>query len=285
MLERFTARVMAAGAALLVTACATGPDIARESGQTRFQYPDGEAASDTGVAFSMVAPRLWSADDDASAVPESDAPFADMARHFRAQARFQVQDADSATNPFQRRFLETYRPRIEAALDRDIRELLQSKGFRADVSASRFEDLDAASRGETLLTTVPTATLAISREIDSRECGGGYCRESGRLRLDGQFLLLVVESGSGSPVAIRRMNLHSLGIDEPYVHYAADAESGEGVPPGGDGPLRDTTDRALVAVLNRFYASVMAEVDRLVSRRQVLAFHDSLRSLESAPVP
>jgi len=285
MVERFAVRAMAAGAALLLAACATGPDVAHEAGQARFQYPDGEASPDTGVAFSMVAPRIWSAGDDASEVSESDTPFAGMTRHFREQARFQAEDADPATNPFQRRFLETYRPRIEAALDRDIGELLRSKGFRVGESSPSFESLDDASRGETLLTTVPTATLAVSREIDDRECGGGYCRESGRLRLDGQFLLLVVESGSGSPVAIRRMNLHSLGIDEPYVRYTADAESVEGVPPGDGGPLRDTTDRALVAVLNRFYASVMAEVDRLVSRRQVLAFHDSLRSLEPEPAP
>ncbi|WP_353252700.1 hypothetical protein [Salinisphaera sp. PC39] len=283
MVERFAVRTVAAGVALLLAACATGPRVAHETGQTRFQYPDGETASDTGVAFSMVAPRLWSATDDSA--PESDTPFADMTRQFRAQARFQVEDADPATNPFQRRLLETYRPRIEAALDRDIAELLRSKGFRADTSSPRFEDLDPDARAKTLLTTVPTATLAVSREVDERECGGGYCRESGRLRLDGQFLLLVVESGSGSPVAIRRMNLHSLGIDEPYVRYTDDADSDGGAPPGGEEPLRDTTDRALVAVLNRFYAAAMAEVDRLVSRRQVLAFHDSLRSLESEPAP
>lgn len=258
----------------IVAGCASGPSIERETATTRFDYPDRARAADTGVRFAMIESRLDSASDSSDAGADASTPFGGMRQHFQAQVQVQVEDADPETNPFQRRYLDTYQAHMERSLNRDIAELLSAKGFELAGTFERFKDLDDAKRREVLLTTVPTATLALSRDIDSRQCADGLCEERGTLRLDGQFLFLLIEPESESPVAVRRMNLHSLGVAEPYVRYTVRGESGD----RPDRDLVDTSDRALVEALNRFYAAVMTEVDRMVSRRQVLAFQDTMNT-------
>lgn len=275
--HRFLAAM--AAAVVLAAGCAGPEPVERQTAETDFDYPRPQRESDTGVTFVMIEPRLRSASDIAMTNEQHGVPFIDLTLLFQQQAVIQVEDADPAINPFQSRYIEFYQPRIEAALNKDIREMLQAKGFRAEAVFERYEDIGSDQRRDALLVTVPTATLALTRKIERSDCKAGYCAEHGRLRLDGQFLFQLVEPESGATVAIRRMNLHSLRIEESYVKYTSDG--GEAAAADPPGRMLDTSDRALVQVLNRFYASMMTEVDHLVSRRQILAFNASMKSLES----
>lgn len=266
-------------ATLIVAGCASHPDIQRQSAETRFVYQAPEPQSPTDVTVAMLEPHLRSASEHEALEREATTPYMDVALTFQQQARSQVEDYDPEKNPFQRAYIETYQQQIEAALQRDMRKMLEIKGFRAASTFREYDDIGEKERREALLLAVPTATIALSRDIVSTHCGSSHCTETGRLRLDGQFLFLLVEPESAGIFGVRRVNLSLERVSAPYVRQTLRDDAGEDAAPESPPVLVDTSDKALVEVLNGFYASMLDKMDGLLYRRQILAFNSHMRAL------
>lgn len=260
--------------------CMGQPDIEAQSADTHFDYQPPEAESPVDITFLMLEPRLRSASEPGTLGTELHQQSAEMVAMFQQQAKSSLEDFDPETNPFQRKYIETYQPQLEAALKRDLQKMLKTKGFRAVETFGSYEEISSEQRREALLLAVPTATVALTRDIASTNCGPRHCTEEGRLKLDGQFLFLMVEPESGGIFGVRRVNLSLQDISEPYTrHTLRDGNGGNETTSESRGKLLDTSDKALVEVLNRFYTSMLNKMDGLLYRRKILAFNSHMRAL------
>lgn len=276
-----TAILVAALAALATTQAAA-------STEPRFSYEPPPQRPETGMAIAMLHPEIIAV-EDVGDIPAWDAeidlpPPRAVAMGYRWRITANLLGDEERDPWLGTLFREQYQEKLEAALGRDIAALMAARGVEPTGDYPSYEALDAGERESVMLASVPTATLAFLRTVEEKNCSEGRCTMRGEIRIEGQVLYQLVEPVSGTTVAIRRMNVWSMQLAEPYVLESFKNPPGLwtqtrlwlGLAP----PLEDTREDALVAALDQFYTKTMHGVDLMVGYDQLKTFADNIKASE-----
>lgn len=277
---------LALGAAgFLLAGCASSIPIQRETGQANFDYKVDSQSPETDKTISFVKPSFiatGTGDNDRNTSAQT--ILGQLAGNARqAPEGFDVQST----------FNQSYASRLSTALANTFQEIVSARGFKTEGPYENFDEITYTNKKNHYLALLPDADLKITKKVNKFECKNQYCTEKGRITASGEFLLKAVEPMTQEALMVKRIHISDLGISEPYIqqfNYDPSGSSGNLVVKGiksatsslsAPEQLKDNTDKAMANAVTAFYKEAAQELDRFLSRGELLSFEESVEDLKS----
>lgn len=268
--------MLLASVVALLSGCAAQP-IPKETGQLDLTYVTDERAASQNKTIAIVAPS------------------------FEGQAQnpnYTVNPYTLATYDFNRSFHASYAAELEDAIASGFQQLVTNKGFTYVGPYDSFDEITYTDKKDTFLAIIPEVDFRFSKSAEQNGCGvDGICRESGRVRVDGEFSFKLVEPLTRQTFLTKRIDLSDLDISEPYNRAYNNPNAQKGLvgmavgaaltqlnkaaaTPGTAPTNVDNTDKALVTAMNRFYKEAMSKMDIYLSAEEIASFSADVYALK-----
>ena len=277
--------LLAIGVLVFLSGCATHIPVQKESATLNLNYKASTRGAATGKVIAIVAPEFVK-DNDTASVRQSGQPGVVSNPYLMSLMSGQQQVQGPYANAA---FLREYQPRLRAAMQGAIEEMLSSRGFKAKGPYATLDDITYVDKKGLYLVSVPKITVYFDERISRQECKnrGFLCTVEGSFNVTGELMYRLIEPLTGQALLTKRIDLSGLNISKTYrKEFQARTQSN-----GLDGAvidkavapdvLRDNSDKVLVDAVNEFYQQAMAKIDSLLSREEMLSYESDIEQLKS----
>lgn len=278
--------LLATGVLVISSGCTTHIPVQKESATLDLNYRATTRGAATGKVIAIVSPEFVK-DNDTASVRQAAQPGVVPNPYLMSLMTGQQQVQRPYANIT---FLREYQPRLRAAMQGAIEEMLSSRGFKAKGPYATLDDITYVDKKGLYLVSVPKITIYFDERITRQDCKnrGLLCTVEGSFNVTGELMYRLIEPLTGQALLTKRIDLSGLNISKTYrKEFQARTHSN-----GLDGAvldkalapdvLRDNSDKVLVDAANEFYQQAMAKIDGLLSREEMLSFESDIDQLKSS---
>lgn len=285
-------RTLIASALLLcASACAAvnsdaPPTTTAETGQLNLTY----AIASQGEASDKVLGIVSETGEIAGSLGEEDggrqSHEADVAIHYRSSVGAERWSAPDS-------FRVQYLGDLRSAMGNSFTALLSARGFRTKGPYREIGEMTFPERKDVYLVAVAKLSLDLEQKQTQKRCSSVMCEETGVIQLGGELTIQLIEPLSEQTILNKRVSLTDFNISTSYLReteykqpqpqnasLVEQAISSVGKKEQRPSELRDTTDKALVDAVNAFFLKAMQEIDRALSREEILRYEADIAELK-----
>lgn len=180
----------------------------------------------------------------------------------------------------------TYEQKVKRAFQEGFERLITSRGFTYTGPYDSFDEITYRDKKTSYLAVIPEFKITAGKANVKREKGVSHIKETGFVRVDGEFTIKLVEPMTKQVLMQKRVDLAKLKINEPYTKEWEPSTAHkdlfemalkEAVKPD---VLTDNYDKAYADAMTKFYQGSMAQLNKYISREEILDYQKDVADLK-----
>jgi neuraminyllactose-binding hemagglutinin len=175
---------------------------------------------------------------------------------------------------------------LSKALSVGLSEIITKKGFKLKGPYQAYDDITYRDKKMIYLAIVPKMEINIGKTIQNRKSHKLYYHEEGIINMSGSLILSVDEPMTGQTFIKKRISLHDLNIQEPYI-FEEQTSYGDGSLIGkaldslnADKILQNNLEVAKASALTKFYKNAMSKIEQYLDREEMISFKEDILKLK-----
>lgn len=258
------------------------PKLTREVGQLNLQYNSPEQqGGKSDKLIALVSPEVLKSQNNGQAQSQGNANNPLLAAILQKQM-MNSGETNLIIN-FNDNYTVNYAGQVRTAIGNGIQDMLSKKGFNLSGPYGTFDDMAYGDKKKAYLAIVPVLNLQIANKVIKNDSTGltHIHTIEGVVSIGGEVLINLIEPMTKERIMAKRINLSDFNISRNYVKQAKIGSSGlmfDAIASGSE--LTDSSDKALVEVINEFYSLAMAKIDKMISAEEIASYANSVDELK-----